>query len=281
MSIPGLTWVSSRAERIGRRFYRAGLTVLVVALASTSDVAEGQPRATPPAGAIVLFDGRRGDMFVGMSGGPIDWPIEDGALVSTPNGRRSNNIVSRLRFRDAEIHVEFLLPTAGDGNSGVFLQGLYELQILESSGKAELTASDMGGVYSLFKPRVNAAREAGEWQAFDVCYRAPRRDTQGRITAKGAITAWLNGQKIHDRVKIGAAGSKYNPYEYDTTPFLREVWQRQQRHTTGPLILQDHDNPVRFRNIWVRPWDDRAFIDDGPEASRSEPAGTSRERTNK
>jgi len=216
----------------------------------------------PPARAIQLFDGKGTNLFVSMAGGRIDWPIAGGALVSTPNSRRSNNIVSRLHFRDADMHVEFLLPRTGDGNSGVYVHGIYELQILNSFGKAEPDASGMGGVYGLFKPLVNAARRPGQWQVYDIRFCAPQRDAIGKLIAEGAITAWLNGRKIQDNVPVGQAESKYNPYRYDTTPYLEAIWQRQQRDMTGPLILQDHDNPVHFRNIWVRPLDDRAFMYD-------------------
>jgi len=218
--------------------------------------------APPPADAVVLFDGQAANLFVSATGGAANWPVEKGALVSTPNTRRSNNLVSRLHFRDAEVHVEFMLPSTGDGNSGIYLQGIYELQILNSAGRSDLGKGDVGAVYGLYKPLVNVARGPGQWQAYDVLYVAPRRDPAGELVAEGTITAWLNGRMIHDRVKVGAKTSDYNPYRYDTTDYLATIARRQRRTMVGPLILQDHDCPVRFRNIWVKPLDDRAKMYD-------------------
>jgi hypothetical protein len=209
----------------------------------------------PPDGAIVLFDGKGTNLFVSRTGGPIDWPVVHGALVSAPNSRRSNNVVSRLHFRDAQIHVEFWLPPAGDGNSGVYLLGEYELQILNAAGDGRLHAGGMGALYGLRAPLANPALGAGQWQAFDVVLRAPRWDARGRLRATGEVTAWLNGQLIHDDQPLGRETSDYNPYRYDATPYLDAVERRQRRTSAGPLILQDHDNPVRFRNIWVTPLD--------------------------
>ncbi len=200
------------------------------------------------------------NQFVSSTGGAINWPVEDGALVSTPNSRRSNNLVSRLHFRDARLHVEFMLPPQGDGNSGIYLQGLYELQILNSAGKKHPGLGDMGAVYGLYKPLVDAALPPGQWQAYDVLYIAPRRDSAGKLREEGSITAWLNGRLIHDHVRIGDKTSDYNPYRYDTTEYLATIAKRQQTTMVGPLILQDHDCPVRFRNIWVKPCDDQAAI---------------------
>jgi hypothetical protein len=244
----------------------AAVLLAILAIPWT-DAAAAEPSqvalpAKPPADAIDLFDGKATDLFVSAAGDATDWRVEDGALVSTPNGRRSNSLVSRLHFRDAEIHVEFMLPQAGDGNSGVYVHGLYEVQILNSAGKREPGLGDMGAVYGLYRPLVNAARPAGAWQAYDVRYRAPRRDAGGAIVADGLMTAWLNGRKIHDRVRVGAKTSDYNPYEYDVTPYLAAVQKRQLQSTAGPLLLQDHDCPVRFRNIWVKPLDDLSLMYD-------------------
>lgn len=236
--------------------------------------------ADPPRGAIVLFDGRGANQFVSSSGEAIDWPAEN-ELVSTPNGRRSNHLVSRLHFRDARVHVEFKLPAAGDGNSGIYLQGQYELQILDPEKSAKLGRGTVGAIYGLHAPRVNAARCPDVWQAFDVCYHAPRRDTADRITQIGSITAWLNGRLIHDHVTVGERTSAYNPYHYDTTGYLAAIARRQQRTMTGPLILQDHDCPVRFRNIWVLPLDDEAgyYDPNSPNLAAAPPHGCRLEAT--
>ena len=214
----------------------------------------------PPKGAIVLYDGKDVNLFLSKEGGKIDWPIEDGVLVSTRGGGRANHIVSKLHFRDADIHVEFMLPEKGSGNSGVYIHGNYELQIINSFGKEKPGAGDAGAIYGFAKPLVNACRKPGEWQVYDIRYRAPRRDKSGKIVEEGSITAWLNGQKVQDRARFGEPRSTYHPYRYRTTPYLKEIWERQKKTMTGPLFLQDHDSPTRFRNVWVRPLDDRAFL---------------------
>ncbi len=219
----------------------------------------------PPKGAIVLFDGKDTNLFLSKQGGKIDWPVEDGALVSSRGETRSNHIVSKLHFRDADIHVEFMTPQKSSGNSGVYIHGNYELQIFNSFGKKNPKAGDAGGIYGFHKPLVNAARKPGEWQVYDIRYRAPRRDKAGQIVEQGSITAWLNGQKVQDGSQFGEPRSTYHPYRYNTTPYLKKIWERQKETMTGPVFLQDHDSPVRFRNVWVKPLDDRAFMYE-PEA---------------
>jgi hypothetical protein len=197
-----------------------------------------------------------------MDGKEINWPVEDGALVSTRGKRRSNHLVSKLHFRDAEIHVEFKLPQKTSGNSGIYLHGNYELQIYNSFGKETLGMGDMGAIYGFAEPQANACRPPGEWQVYDIQYRAPRRDKSGKIVKKGSITAWLNGQRVQNNTRFGEPRSKYHPYRYGTTPYLQKIWKRQKQTMTGPVFLQDHDSPVKFRNIWVRPLDNHAFIYD-------------------
>ena len=100
----------------------------------------------------------------------------------------------------------------------------------------------------------------GVWQVYDIRYRAPRRDEKGMIIKKGSITAWLNGKKVQDGATFGEPKSVYHPFRHGTTPYLKKIWQRQKKTMTGPVFLQDHNSAVRFRNVWVRPLDDRAFI---------------------
>lgn len=112
--------------------------------------------------------------------------------------------------------------------------------------------------YGFAPPLVNASRKPGEWQVYDIRYRAPRRDTTGAIVEEGSVTAWLNGQKVQDNTTFGEPRSKYHPYRYGTTPYLQTIWTTQKQTSVGPVFLQDHDSPVRFRNIWIRPRDDHA-----------------------
>lgn len=216
--------------------------------------------APPPEGAIVLFDGEGKNLFLSKTGGEVNWPVEEGALVATRGGGRSNHIVSQLHFRDADIHVEFMVDEKAGGNSGVYLHGNYELQIFNSFGKENPTQNDEGAVYGFAPPLVNAAKEPGQWQVYDIRYRAPRRDEEGNIVEEGVISAWLNGQEVQHETKVGEPRSKFHPYRYNTTPYLKNIWEQQKKTSVGPVFLQDHDSPTRFRNVWVKPLDDKAFM---------------------
>ena len=219
----------------------------------------------PPKDAIVLFGEDTEPQFLSMAGGEIDWPVEDGALVSTRENRRSNHIVSKWHFRDADIHVEFVVDKKGHGNSGIYIHGNYELQIYDSYGKDKPTQHDEGSIYGFHKPLVNAARPVGEWQVYDIRYRAPRRDAEGKITEEGSITAWLNGKLVQDNARFGEPRSTYHPYRYNSTPYLQEIWKQQLATQVGPVFLQDHDSPCKFRNVWIRPLDDKAFLYEAAE----------------
>ena len=212
----------------------------------------------PPADAIVLFDGGAKVEFVSKHGKSIDWPLVDGTLESF-RSQKANHIVSKWHFRDADIHAEFMLPEKGSGNSGLYIHGNYEMQIIHSADKKRLGDGDLGALYGFSKPLVNAARDRGVWQVYDIRYRAPRRDANGDITEQGTITAWLNGQKVQDAASFGEPRSAYHPYRSGTTDYLQAIWKKQKATSTGPLFLQDHGNPVRFRNVWIRPLDDHAY----------------------
>lgn len=216
---------------------------------------------SPPKGAAVLLDDTGKHLFLSMAGEKTDWPVVDGMLVSTPK-KNQNHIVSKLHFKDADIHVEFLLPEKGTGNSGVYLHGNYEIQILNSYGKEKLTQEDAGALYGFSPPLENACRKPGEWQVFDIRYRAPRRNEAGKIEQMGTVTVWYNGKKVQDGTEFGEPRSVYHPFRYGTTPYLEKIWDRQKKTMTGPVFLQDHGNPVKFRNVWVAPADDRAFLYD-------------------
>ncbi|MGF1582954.1 MAG: DUF1080 domain-containing protein [Gemmataceae bacterium] len=213
-----------------------------------------------PKGSIILFDGKGTNEFLSMAGEKINWPITDGALVSTQRRGNVNHIVSRFHFRDADIHVEFMLPPKGSGNSGIYIHGNYELQIQNSHGKKRIGMGDMGAVYGFSKPLVNAALKPGVWQVYDIRYRAPRRDKKGKIVKKGSITAWLNGKKVQDDATFAEPRSVFHPFRHGTTPYLRTIYKQQKATMTGPVFLQDHNNAVRFRNVWVRPLDKKAYF---------------------
>lgn len=217
--------------------------------------------AERPAEAVALFDGHGEPRFVSMDGAPIDWKIEGGELISTkgtkPRRSRANHIVSTYHFRDAEMHIEFQLPDSGTGNSGVYIHGYYEVQIIDSHDKKKPSQHDAGAVYGFAPPLVNACRERGKWQNLDIQYHAPRWNAEGRLIEKGTISAWLNGQLVQDKLRVDEPRSAYRPLKYGRTPYLGTIEDRLRNTSTGPVFLQDHDNAVRFRNVWIRALDDR------------------------
>ncbi len=229
-------------------------SVAVVYAESPTAAENGEfvPPTDRPSDATVLFDSDGTCDFVSKQGTAIDWPIIDGALVSTAKDVRSNHIVSKTLFQDADIHVEFCMAEQANGNSGVYIHGLYEVQIINSADTREPTNQDCGALYGMAAPLVNAAKKPGEWQTYDIRYTAPRRDKDGAYVAEGKITAWLNGQKILDNVSFTKPYSQYHPFRYKSTDYLQKVYQNMEQTGQGPLFLQDHDSPCRYRNVWIR-----------------------------
>ncbi|MFP6766173.1 MAG: DUF1080 domain-containing protein [Planctomycetaceae bacterium] len=197
----------------------------------------------PPADAVVLSDGDTTSLFLSMAGTAPDWPGENGCLISSRGTGRTNHLALQLHFHDAEIHVEFMVDPQGRGNSGLYIHGLYALQIFDSFGTENPVQEDQGALYGFARPPFNAPRKSGEWQVYDIRYLAPRRDRDENIIRQGSITAWLNGQLIHKQTRFGEPRSKYHPFRYGTTPYL-----------------QDHHSPTKFRNIWIRPLDQHGYL---------------------
>ena len=152
-----------------------------------------------------------------------------------------------------------MLPEKGPGNSGVYIHGNYEVQILNSFGKEKVTQEDAGALYGFSPPLVNACRKPGEWQVFDIRYRAPRRDEAGKIVENGTVTVWFNGKKVQDGAEFGEPKSTFHPFRFGNTPYLDKIRDRQKKTMTGPVFLQNHGNPVKFRNVWVFPADDTSL----------------------
>ncbi|MFM8284262.1 MAG: family 16 glycoside hydrolase [Planctomycetaceae bacterium] len=199
--------------------------------------------------------------LVAMSGGTIDWTSANGALIVATTPGHANHVHSVAEFRDADIHAEFMTDPAARGNSGLYIHGHYEMQIYDSYGVEPPTDQDEGSLYRFARPLVNAARPTGTWQVYDVRYVAPRRDAAGTVIRAGTITAWLNGQKVQDGVEFTEPRSPYIPYKHGVTDHLRAVEKRLKATGMGPLFLQDHGSPTRYRNVWIvpldRPTDDR------------------------
>jgi hypothetical protein len=209
----------------------------------------GQP-STPerpgkaPSDALVLFDGTDLSQWVAMNGEPTKWIIKDGAMECVPG----SGYIRTLRcFGDVQLHLEFATPakpeghSQGRGNSGLFF-GLnrYEIQILDSYNNPTYADGSCASIYNQYPPLVNASRPPGEWQSYDVIWTAPRFNADGSLRSPARVTLFHNGVLVHHNAElIGDTGwVTRGPYRAHPEKL--------------PIALQDHGNPVRFRNIWVR-----------------------------
>jgi len=211
-----------------------------------------------PENGILLFgrdaSGNLVNRFRDMSGGPANWTVENDELISTA-GNGLNHVHSDVDFRDAKIHAEFMTPPGRDGNSGFYIHGLYEMQVLNSQYAHDVNILDAGAFYRFYAPQTLAGLGGGEWQSYDITYRAPRRDESGKIVEKGRMTAYLNGVLVQDEVEFEEARSQWHPMRRQTTDCIKQKWERQKKTGYAPLFLQDHGNPTRFRNIWIVPFE--------------------------
>jgi len=225
---------------------RAPLWVLPLALLSLGTAEEAPPPVVdpgPPGGvpsdAIVLFDGKDLSKFRGERNPEPTWKIANGAVESTPPG----GVFSKQEFADCQLHVEWASPTVpqgegqGRGNSGVYLMGRYEIQVLDNYNNPTYPNGQCGAFYGHNAPLANACRKPGEWQAYDIIFHAPKRLADGKVRP-GSYTVLHNGVLIQDHIPVGEAS---------TTAAPLSGYAEQ-----GPLYLQDHGNPVRFRNVWLR-----------------------------
>lgn len=203
----------------------------------------GLTATPPPADAVVLFDGTSMDAWRALDGSPAPWTAENrpGGVMTIAPGKGS--ITTAEKFADAQIHVEFRIPPESGqgqdrGNSGVYVSGRYEVQVLDSWKSETYPEGQCGALYGQHVPLVNAARPPGEWQSYDIVFRAPRFDAAGRRTAPARLTVLHNGVLIHDAAPLaGPTGGAALSDE----------------RGPGPILLQDHGHAVQFRNIWVRP----------------------------
>lgn len=205
-----------------------------------------------PSDAVVLFDGKTTDAFVGIDGKPCRWEVQDGVMTVG-----TSFIVSKFHFRDAQIHAEFAVPAKGHGNSGLYIHGHYEMQISNTAGSTEPTKEMIGSLYRYELPLVNAGRPGLEWQSYDIIYRAPRYQ-DGKIAEPGTITSILNGVLVQNHVSFTEPRSPYTPYVYNSTPYTAKILSSLKATDAGPLYLQDHQSPVQYRSVWIRPLDDKS-----------------------
>ena len=197
----------------------------------------------PPSDAVVLFDGKDLSKWAHKDGSPAKWKVESGYLETVP---KTGYIYTREAFGDCQLHVELAEPvppqgeSQGRGNSGVFLMGLYEIQVLDSYENKTYADGQAAAVYGQYPPLVNAARPPGQWQSYDIVFHGPRFDKAGKLLRPARVTVLHNGVLAQDNVELtGPTAHKARP------PYSAHAEKL-------PLALQDHSNPIRFRNIWIR-----------------------------
>jgi len=240
-----------------------GLLVLAAALlpcAVGAQEAQGDPRLTevwepvppqvtagegtaPPSDALVLFDGQDLSGWRHDDGRAAEWRVADGAVTVV---KGTGNLETRRSFADCQLHVEWRSPEVvegegqGRGNSGVFLQGRYEVQVLDSYESRTYSNGQAGSIYKQHIPLVNACRPPGEWQTYDIVFEAPYFNEDGSVRRPAHVTVLHNGVLIQNHVELRGATAYIGAPRYE-------------RHGLAqPLMLQDHGNPVSYRNIWIR-----------------------------
>ena len=216
-------------------------TVITPGTASTPE----QP-GLAPSDAVVLFDGKDLSNWTATDGKPTKWILKDGVMSPTKN---SGMIQSTKEFGSCQLHVEFATPTPpegesqGRGNSGVFLMGRYEVQVLDSYENKTYPDGQCGALYGRSKPLVNACRKPGEWQSYDIVFHRPVFGPDGKVTKRATFTVIQNGVVVQDHVEL-SGGNGWRGHH--------SITNYEAHGDKGPLQLQDHGNPVIFRNIWVR-----------------------------
>jgi hypothetical protein len=233
------TWMGDRRVSLGLVGTCAVAACLVGAARTAAQDPNTPPQPVPP-GVQVLFDGKDLHNWVKRGDGkPAEWKVEDGAMIA-----RGGDIMTKDKFQDYQLHVEFMTPYMPDahgqarGNSGVYMQSRYEIQVLDSYGKARPGKGDCGAVYNQSAPLVNACKPALRWQTYDIVYRAPRF-VDGKLTEHPRVTVMQNGVLIQNNTEIG--GNTVSSVMGDDPA------------TPGPILLQDHGNTVKYRNIWIMP----------------------------
>lgn len=208
-------------------------------------VTPGQAMTDAPSDAIVLFNGSNlAEEWVNEAGTEPKWTVADGAVTVA---RGTGTIKTKRTFNDFQLHIEWRSPaevvgeSQGRGNSGVFLQGIYELQVLDNFNNRTYRNGQAGSLYKQHPPLVNACKAPGVWQVYDVVYTAPRFNANGTFFTPPTVTVFHNGVLVQNHVALRGPTEYIGIPEYSVKP-----------HGAGPIILQDHGNPVSFRNIWIR-----------------------------
>jgi hypothetical protein len=213
-------------------------------------VTPGATAGAAPSDAVVLFDGRDLSRWAHHGTGADSnkllepkWVVRDGYFET---GARTGSLYTRESFSDVQLHVEWSAPSSvtgnsqGRGNSGIFLMGLYEIQVLDSYNNKTYADGQAGAIYGQSPPLANSARKPGEWQTYDIVFTAPRFGPDGKVQKPAYVTVLHNGVLVQNHTEILGSTHFDRPNEYAKHP------EKQ------PLVLMYHGNPVRFRNIWVR-----------------------------
>jgi hypothetical protein len=208
-------------------------------------VTPGKENSAPPSDAIILFDGKDLSKWESEKGGAAQWEVNNGVFTVK---KGTGDIRTKQEFQDYQLHLEWRIPSdiqgqnQARGNSGVFMQGIYELQVLDSYNNPTYVNGQAGSIYKQTPPLVNAMRQPGEWQVYDVIYTAPRFREDGRLFSPARITVLHNGVLIQNNTEIRG-----------TTPYIG--LPEYKAHGKGPIKLQDHGDPskpISFRNVWIR-----------------------------
>ena len=202
----------------------------------------GATSTTAPSDAIILFDGTNLDEWSNSKGAAAGWKVADGAMTVV---KGTGTVQTKRNFGSVQLHLEWRTPAEvvsegqGRGNSGVFLNGIYEVQVLDSYNNRTYSNGQAASIYKQYMPLVNACRPPGEWQIYDIIYMQPEFNKDGIKVKSGTLTVIQNGILVQNNIEIKG-----------TTPYIG--LPKNPVHGDGPLILQDHGNPVSYRNIWVR-----------------------------
>ena len=203
----------------------------------------GKTAADAPSDAIVLFNGKDFSAFIGDQGKQVDWSLDKGEMTVKPG---SGAIFTKQEFGDCQLHIEWRTPPVvkgegqGRGNSGIFLMGKYELQVLDNYKNVTYSNGQAGSIYKQLIPLVNACKQPGEWQTYDIIFTAPRFSYNGRLESPARITVLHNGVLVQNNSTLWGATEFIGIPEY------------RPHKSKEPIMIQDHGDLVSFRNIWIR-----------------------------
>jgi hypothetical protein len=242
ISLLGLS-VAAQTNRRADELKKWGIHDETRPLPPVVDPGSPPPSMPVPSDAIVLFNGKDLSQWTNSKGEPAGWHVKNGYAEVV---NQSGSIKTKGVFGDCQLHVEWAAPSTptgsgqNRGNSGVFLMEIYELQVLDSYNNATYADGSAAAIYGQYPPLVNACRKPGEWQTYDILFYAPRFDKDGELLTPARMTVFHNGILVHDNQELtGPTAHKARP------PYKPHADKL-------PISLQDHGNPVRYRNIWIR-----------------------------